>query len=40
MSTLQVHESVKTYSKHVPLRSVCIYGGVDMRAQTNELRNG
>ncbi|MDX9700679.1 MAG: DEAD/DEAH box helicase [Rhodocyclaceae bacterium] len=37
---MQVHESVKTYSKHVPLRSVCIYGGVDMRAQTNELRNG
>ncbi len=37
---VQVHESVQTYSKYVPLRSICIYGGVDMRAQTNELRQG
>ncbi|HRP75760.1 MAG TPA: DEAD/DEAH box helicase [Rhodocyclaceae bacterium] len=37
---VQVHESVETYSKYVPLRSVCIYGGVDMRAQTEELRRG
>jgi len=37
---VQVHESVKIYSKHVPLRSTCIYGGVDMRAQEQELRNG
>ncbi|HEY9193415.1 MAG TPA: DEAD/DEAH box helicase [Methyloversatilis sp.] len=37
---MQVHESVRTYSKHLPLRSVCIYGGVDMKAQVAELRQG
>jgi ATP-dependent RNA helicase RhlE len=26
-------KSVKTYSKHLPLRSVCVYGGVDIRPQ-------
>ena len=37
---VQVHESVQIYGKYVPLRSVCIYGGVDMRAQVDELRRG
>jgi ATP-dependent RNA helicase RhlE len=37
---MQVEESVKTYSKHLPLRSTCIYGGVDMNAQIAELRRG
>ena len=37
---VQVQESVQTYSKYVPLRSVCIYGGVDMRGQIDELRRG
>ena len=37
---MQVHESVQTYSKHLPLRATCIYGGVDMNAQINELRRG
>lgn len=37
---VQVHESVERYSKHLPLRSICIYGGVDMRAQTEALRRG
>ncbi|CAG0998918.1 partial ATP-dependent RNA helicase DDX31/DBP7, partial [Rhodocyclaceae bacterium] len=37
---MQVHESVKTYSKHLPLKSVCIYGGVDMKAQIAELKEG
>jgi len=37
---MQVHESVVTYSKHVPLRSTCIYGGVDMKAQIAELKEG
>jgi ATP-dependent RNA helicase RhlE len=37
---MQVHESVVTYSKYVPLRSVCIYGGVDIRPQIAELREG
>ena len=37
---MQVEEAVKTYSKYVALRSVCIYGGVDMRAQIAELKEG
>ncbi len=37
---MQVHESVQTYSKHLPLRSTCIYGGVDMNPQIQELRRG
>ncbi len=37
---MQVEESVKTYSKHLALRSVCIYGGVDMRAQVAQLKEG
>ena len=37
---MQVHQSVVTYSKHLPLRSVCIYGGVDIRSQIAELREG
>jgi len=37
---MQVHQSVVTYSKHLQLRSVVIYGGVDMRAQIEELRLG
>ncbi|MDE2598359.1 MAG: DEAD/DEAH box helicase [Rhodocyclaceae bacterium] len=37
---MQVHENVVTYSKHLPLRSTCIYGGVDMKAQIAELKEG
>ena len=37
---MQVHESVVTYSKFLPLRSTCIYGGVDMAPQIAELRRG
>jgi ATP-dependent RNA helicase RhlE len=37
---MQVHQSVVTYGKHLQLRSVVIYGGVDMRAQIEELRLG
>jgi ATP-dependent RNA helicase RhlE len=37
---MQVEESVKTYSKYLGLRSVCIYGGVDMKAQIAELKEG
>jgi ATP-dependent RNA helicase RhlE len=37
---MQVEESAKTYSKYLGLRSVCIYGGVDMRAQIAELKEG
>lgn len=36
----QVHESVCTYSKYLPLRSACIYGGVHMDPQIKQLRSG
>ena len=36
----QVYENVVTYSKFLPLRSTCIYGGVDMKAQVAELKEG
>ncbi len=37
---MQVADSVKTYSKYLPLRSTLVYGGVDMKAQVEELRRG
>jgi len=37
---MQVHESVRTYSKYVPLRSICTYGGVDIKPQIAELKEG
>jgi len=37
---IQVHESVKTYSKYVPIRSLCTYGGVDIKPQIAEIRLG
>ena len=37
---MQVYESVKTYSKFLPLRAICLYGGVDIRPQIEELRQG
>ncbi len=37
---IQVYESVKTYSKYVPLRSLCVYGGVDIKPQIAEIRLG
>ena len=37
---MQVYESVLTYSSHLPLRATCIYGGVDMKAQMQTLRDG
>jgi ATP-dependent RNA helicase RhlE len=36
----QVQESVKTYSKYVPLRSAVVYGGVHIDPQIKELRAG
>lgn len=36
----QVEESVKAYSKYVPLRSTVIYGGVNMVPQTKALMAG
>jgi ATP-dependent RNA helicase RhlE len=37
---IQVHDSVKTYGKHVPLRSFVVYGGVNINPQIEELRKG
>jgi ATP-dependent RNA helicase RhlE len=37
---IQVHESVQTYGKHVPLRSFCVYGGVNINPQIEALRTG
>jgi ATP-dependent RNA helicase RhlE len=36
----QVAENVKAYSRHTPLRSVVVFGGVDMTPQTAALRGG
>ena len=37
---LQVHESVVAYSKHLPLRSTVVFGGVDMKPQEAALKAG
>ncbi|BBB65703.1 ATP-dependent RNA helicase RhlE [Undibacterium sp. YM2] len=36
----QVAENVKAYSRHTPLRSTVVFGGMDMAPQTAILRNG
>lgn len=36
----QVHESVKTYGKYLPLKSAVVYGGINMDPQVKELRAG
>jgi superfamily II DNA/RNA helicase len=36
----QIHENVKAYSRHTPLRSAVVFGGVDMKPQTAALRAG
>lgn len=37
---VQVEESVKTYSRHIPLRSTAIYGGVPINGQIKPLQEG
>jgi ATP-dependent RNA helicase RhlE len=37
---IQVHESVKTYGKYVPLRSFVVYGGVNINPQIEEMKRG
>lgn len=37
---IQVEESVKVYAKQTPLRSLVVYGGVDIRTQTPSLMKG
>jgi ATP-dependent RNA helicase RhlE len=36
----QVEESVRTYGKHVKVKSTCIYGGVGIQPQIDALRRG
>jgi len=36
----QVANSVKTYSKHTKLRAMVVFGGIDMKPQTAELKLG
>ncbi|MDN3921869.1 DEAD/DEAH box helicase [Roseateles violae] len=36
----QVEESVQTYGKHLPLKSMVMFGGVGMQPQVNKLRDG
>jgi superfamily II DNA/RNA helicase len=36
----QVAENVKAYSRHTPLRSTVVFGGIDMAPQTAVLRTG
>jgi superfamily II DNA/RNA helicase len=37
---IQVEASVKTYAKHSHLRSLVVFGGVDIKTQTPHLRSG
>jgi ATP-dependent RNA helicase RhlE len=37
---MQVHESVKTYGKHMPYRSCVVYGGVGINPQLATIRKG
>ncbi len=37
---IQVEESVKAYCKYLPLRSLCVYGGVNINTQIPALKNG
>lgn len=36
----QVQESIVTYGKHLPLKSLVVFGGVNIKPQIKELRNG
>jgi len=36
----QVHDSVRTYGRYLPLRSAAVYGGVNINGQIRELRRG
>ncbi|MDR1276476.1 MAG: DEAD/DEAH box helicase [Candidatus Accumulibacter sp.] len=37
---IQVYESVKLYSKYIPIRSSCVFGGVDIKPQLDEVQRG
>ncbi len=37
---IQVEESIKAYTKYLPLRSLCVYGGVNIDTQIPALKTG
>ncbi|WP_229007406.1 DEAD/DEAH box helicase [Methylophilus sp. Leaf408] len=37
---IQVYDNIKTYAKHTSLRSLVVYGGVDIKTQTPILKTG
>lgn len=37
---IQVEESIKVYAKHTPLKSLVVFGGVDIKTQTPHLKTG
>ena len=37
---VQVADNVKAYAKHTPLRTTVVFGGMDMKPQTESLRGG
>ena len=37
---MQVQDNLRDYSKHLPFRTLVVYGGVDIRAQIEEIRKG
>jgi superfamily II DNA/RNA helicase len=37
---IQVEESVQVYAKHIPLRSLVVFGGVDIKTQIPHLKTG
>jgi ATP-dependent RNA helicase RhlE len=37
---IQVYDNIKTYAKHTALRSLVVYGGVDIKTQTPILKTG
>ena len=37
---IQVEESIKVYAKHTALRSLVVFGGVDIKTQTPHLKSG
>ena len=37
---IQVEESIKVYAKHTPLKSLVVFGGIDIKTQTPHLKTG
>ncbi|MFA7291359.1 MAG: DEAD/DEAH box helicase [Rhodocyclaceae bacterium] len=37
---IQVHENLKTYAKYTSFRTLCVYGGVDIKPQIEAIRKG